>query len=164
MRHSITDGCSRSGSETEIDLHRVGWWVRCICKENNKMIEKYMHGAKLQFECVKLQFCLKNTACIGANASQHSRWGSMHVEGENHAACILNKPAKDSAQERPTAFARGFAWRTSPRRWPRLLYRDAPGPPPDANNAPEATLVAPTEVLGPLREKYQTSHTSGRLC
>ena len=27
----------------------------CVCKENNKLTEKYMHGAKLQFDCVKLQ-------------------------------------------------------------------------------------------------------------
>ena len=60
---------SRSGSDLEIDVHRVGGWVRCVCKENNKLTAENIHGAKLQFECVKLQFCLKNTACT--KASQH---------------------------------------------------------------------------------------------
>ena len=152
MRHNSLDDRSRSGSETEIDLHRVGGWVRCVCKENNKLIEKYLHRAKLQFEWGKIQFCLKNRACTKANASQLSRWGSMHVKGKIHAACILIKPVKDSARERPAAFAQGFDWRTSPRRWPRSLYRDACGPPPAANRAPEAPSVAPTEAPGPLRE------------
>ena len=58
MRHNIPFGRSRSGSHSEIHVHRVGGWVRCVCKENNKLTEKNIHGAKMQFECVKFQFCL----------------------------------------------------------------------------------------------------------
>ena len=63
-----------------------------------------------------------------------------------------HKSAKDSDRARPIVYARGFAWRTSPQRWPWLLYIDAHGPPLYANNAPVATPVAATMVHGPLHE------------
>ena len=70
----------------------------------------------------------------------------MHVEGKNQAACRRITWGKESVRERPKAYARAFAWRTNPRRWPRLLYTDAPGPPLGANNIPAATPAAPTVV------------------
>ena len=75
--------------------------VRGECKENNKLIEYYTHSAKLQFECVKLQFpppiIAYGTGGAGVNPKWHAFVSRLGGEG---ALCTPGCHSLDGATKR----------------------------------------------------------------
>ena len=129
-----------------------------------KLTEKNTCSAKLTSECVKLQFCFENGACTKANASLHSRRGSMHPQRKRsrtqtqkapwvaprtetptqHMQHSMYKTTTDRIQGSPQSTRPAFGGRTSPQPLQRPPGTDVPSRPQYSRNAPCPTSRAPT--------------------